>query len=140
VAGELLLDTGALVSLLDRRQTFHAQCRDLYREADGPLVTTEAVLTESTYLLSGVSGGVTACLEFVLRGGAVVVPSTDVSLERCKKLIDKYSDLPMDFADATLVVLAEELNTDLVFTLDQDFGVYRIRGRKPFRILPEILR
>ena len=43
----------------------------------------------------------------------------------------------MDFADATLVVLAEELNTDMVFTFDRDFAVYRINGRKSFRILPE---
>jgi len=43
----------------------------------------------------------------------------------------------MDLADATLVVLAEELNTDLVFTVDRDFGVYRIRGRKPFRVVPK---
>ena len=42
----------------------------------------------------------------------------------------------MDFADATLVVLAEELDTDLVFTVDRDFNVYRIRGRKHFRIVP----
>ena len=52
--------------------------------------------------------------------------------------MEKYSDLPMDFADSTLVVLAEELNTDLVFTVDQDFSVYRIRGRKPFRVVPRI--
>ena len=44
----------------------------------------------------------------------------------------------MDFADATLVVLAEELNTDLVFTFDRDFRVYRIRGRKHFRVLPTL--
>ena len=44
----------------------------------------------------------------------------------------------MDFADSTLVVLAEDLNTDLVFTLDRDFQIYRIRGRKRFRILPEL--
>ena len=65
------------------------------------------------------------------------VPSTDISLKRCRTLIEKYSDLPMDFADATLVVLAEELNTDLVFTLDQDFQVYRVRGRKQFRVVPD---
>ncbi|PYR98840.1 MAG: pilus assembly protein, partial [Acidobacteria bacterium] len=50
----------------------------------------------------------------------------------------KYSDLPMDFADSTLVVLAEELDTNLLFTVDRDFQVYRIRGRKAFRVLPEI--
>jgi uncharacterized protein len=53
-------------------------------------------------------------------------------------LIEQYASLPMDYADATLVVLAEEIETDLVFTTDRrDFAVYRIRGRRRFRIVPE---
>ena len=59
------------------------------------------------------------------------------SLQRVRKLLDKYADLPMDFADATLVALAEELDCTLVFTTDRtDFSVYRVKGRKPFRIVP----
>jgi predicted nucleic acid-binding protein len=65
VAGEILLDTGALVSLLDRSQTFHGQCVEFFRRSEAPLVTTEAVLTESTYLLSGIDGGDLSCLDFV---------------------------------------------------------------------------
>jgi predicted nucleic acid-binding protein len=136
VAGELLLDTGALVALLDRSQTVHQACVDLYNSWDGPVVTTEAVLTESTHLLSSAAGGVAACVDFILRGGILLAPSTEVSLLRCRTLIEKYSDLPMDFADATLVVLAEELNTDTVFTVDRDFHIYGIRGRKRFHIVP----
>jgi predicted nucleic acid-binding protein len=85
---------------------------------------------------SHLPAGIPTCIDFILKSGTVVVPSTEVSLRRCKALIEKYSDPPMDFADATLVVLAEELNTDMVFTLDQDFRIYRIRGRKQFRMLP----
>ncbi|MCP5110177.1 MAG: DNA-binding protein, partial [bacterium] len=71
-------------------------------------------------------------------GGAVLVPSTAGSLTRCQRLMAEYADLPMDFADATLVVLAEELGTDRVFTTDRrDFSVYRIDGREAFRIHPE---
>ena len=51
-------------------------------------------------------------------------------------LMEKYADLPMDYADSTLVVLAEELNANLIFTTDRDFEVYRINGRKRFRISP----
>lgn len=138
MAGEIVLDTGAVVSVLDRRQRFHDACAEFFRTSEARIVTTEAVLTESTYLLSSVPGGVSTCLDFVLRSGIVVVPSSETSLRRCRLLIDKYSDLPMDFTDSTLVVLAEELNTDIVFTVDQDFTVYRIRGRKPFRIVPSV--
>lgn len=52
--------------------------------------------------------------------------------------MEKYADLPMDYADATLVVLAEEVESDLVFTTDRDFLVYRHKGWRPFRIVPEL--
>ena len=137
MGGELLLDTGALVGLLDRSQSVHRACVGFYETWEGPVVTSEAVLTESIHLLSGVRSAGFTCIDFILRGGVIVVPSTTVSLKRCRDLLEKYSDLPMDFADSTLVVLAEELNADLVFTVDRDFLVYRIRGRKKFRIVPE---
>jgi uncharacterized protein len=138
VAAELLLDTGALVSLLDRSQTHHASCRRLFDGWDGAVVSTEAVLTEATHLLAGVRGGAATCVEFFLAGGALLVPSTDGSLKRVRTLLNKYADLPMDYADATLVALAEELGTTLIFTTDRtDFSVYRLKDRKPFHILPE---
>ena len=134
---ELLLDTGALVSLLDCSQTHHLKCRRAFADWTGPVVSTEAVLTEATHLLAGVRGGRAACVDFFLSGGALLVPSTATSLRRVRKLLEKYADLPMDFADATLVALAEELDCTSVFTTDRtDFSVYRIRGRKPFRLLP----
>ena len=138
VSGELILDTGALVGLLDRSQSVHEACVEFYRSWAGSVVTTEAVLTESIHLLSGTRGGGIASLDFVLRGGVILLPSTDMSLQRCRNMMEKYADLPMDFADATLVVIAEELNTDLVFTIDRDFELYRIRGRKQFRIVPQL--
>ena len=138
MAGELLLDTGALVSLLDRSQSGHAVFAAFFGGWIGPVVTSEAVLTEATHLLGRVHGGADACLAFVLNGGATVAPSTASSLARCRALMRRYDDLPMDLADATLVVLAEELRTDLVFTTDRrDFDVYRIVGKRRFRVLPD---
>jgi predicted nucleic acid-binding protein len=137
VAGELLLDTGALVSLLDRSQTHHHACATFYGEWDRAVVSTEAVLTETTHLLGGVVGGQQAALDFFLSGGALLVPSTHASLRRCRELMKQYADLPMDYADATLVVLAEELDTNVVFTTDRrDFTVYRINRRRRFDIVP----
>jgi len=137
VAAELLLDTGALVSLLDRSQKHHEAYARLFGEWDRPVVSTEAVLTEATHLLGNLKGGRQACLDFFLSGGAVLVPATKASLRRSRDLVSQYSDLPMDYADATLVVLAEELGTNLVLTTDRrDFAIYRIRGRRRFEILP----
>jgi predicted nucleic acid-binding protein len=135
VPGELLLDTGALVSLLDRSQHRHGEFADFFQTWQQEVATTEAVLTEATHLLSRVSGGSVACLDFVLSGGAVLVPSSAATLRRARELMVQYADCPMDFADSTLVVLAEDLNTNIVLTTDRrDFCVYRIGGRKRFEI------
>ena len=131
------MDTGALVSLLDRSQRHHAECARFFREWDRAVVSTEAVLTEATHLLGKQKGGRQACVDFFLSGGALLVPTTNASLRRSRDLLSQYSDLPMDYADATLVALAEELGTNLVFTTDRrNFGVYRIGGRRRFEILP----
>ena len=137
MAGELLLDTGALVSLLDRSQQRHQAFAELFSEWERPVVSTEAVLTEATHLLGGLPAGRQACVDFFLSGGALLVPATTASLRRSRDLVSQYSDLPMDYADATLVVLAEELGTSLVLTTDRrDFTIYRIKGRRRFDILP----
>jgi len=137
VAAELLLDTGALVSLLDRSQSGHRACARFFESWRGPVLSTEAVLTEATHLLGRVHGGRKACLDFFLSGAALLVPATPTSLRRCADLIAQYADQPMDYADATLVALAEELDTSRIFTTDRkDFSIYRLRGRRRFEILP----
>ena len=135
--GELLLDTGALVSLLDRSQTTHPDVAGFFEDWDGEVVSTEAVLTEATHLLGRVAGGLEACLDFFLKGGAVLVPPSVASLTRAKELLIQYADLPMDYADATLVVVAEELGISQILTTDRrDFSIYRIHGRASFEIVP----
>ncbi len=138
MAGELLLDTGGLVSLLDRSQSRHRAFLRFFSDWTAPVVSTEAVLTETTHLLGRVRGGRRACLDFFLSGGAILVPASTSSLRRCRALVDRFADLPMDYADATLVALAEELDTNLVLTTDRrDFAVYRLGARRRFQVVPE---
>ena len=137
MAGELLLDTGGLVSLLDHSQARHVEFVRFFEGWRGTVVSSEAVLTEATHLLGQVRGGRRACLDFFLSGAAVLVPATTSSLRRCRALLDQYSDLPMDYADSTLVVLGEELGTNQVLTTDRrDFAIYRLKRRGRFEILP----
>jgi uncharacterized protein len=103
----------------------------------GPIATTEAVLTETLYLVGPRWRAQKSALEFVLRGAFQLVPSSVKSLQRVAVLMDRYRNVPMDFADATLVALGEELETDWVFTLDRrGFSTYRLVRRKPFQIIP----
>lgn len=125
------------MALLDASETNHERCVDFLKGVNCGIATTEAVLTEAMYLLRGARGGQDACIEFVLRGGATLIPSSQKSLKRCQELISKYADCPMDFADAGLVALGEELETNDVFTLDRrGFEVFRLFGRQSFSIYP----
>ena len=133
----LLLDTGGLVSLLDRGQRDHRDFARFFDAWQGEVVSTEAVLTEASHLLGRAEGGRTACLDFFLIGGAKLIPSSRATLQRCRALVERYADVPMDLADATLVVLAEDLDTNLILTTDRrDFSIYRIGGRRRFKIMP----
>ncbi len=133
----ILLDSGPWVALLDRSEVNHERCTSFFRCFTGNILTTEPVLTEAVCLLGPSAEAKQACIEFVLRGGATLVPQSASSLERTATLMKKYDDVPMDFADATIVVLAEETGIDEVLTLDsRGFNTYRILGRRRFRILP----
>ena len=134
---ELLLDTGAFVALVDRDETFHEACVAALERWSGHVVTTEAVLTETLYLVGPDWRAQKNCLEFILRGAFQLVPSSAKSLRRVASLMERYRNVPMDFADATLVALGEELETDTVFTLDRrGFSVYRMNRTKRFRLIP----
>lgn len=137
MANELLLDTGAFVALVDRSEKRHADCVAVLDEWRGTIVTTEAVLTETLYLVGPRWQAQKVCLEFLHRGAFVLVPASPASLKRVSVLMERYRNVPMDYADATLVALGEELGTDLAFTLDRrGFSVYRLNQRRAFELFP----
>jgi predicted nucleic acid-binding protein len=135
---EMLLDTGPLVAFLDRSERNHERCVAFMREFKGRLFTTEAVLTETVYLLGPSFANQKPVLDFIMLGGAELVPLSPALLKRSATLMAKYADSPMDFADATLVALAEERGISEIVSLDRkDFSVYRSGLRKGFTIYPE---
>src|ERR1700677_4343466 len=103
----------------------HTACAEALEKAAAPLVTCEAVIDESCYLLRGQAGAADAILENV-RTGAFQIP---LQLSRAagalQRLFRKYRDREMDLADACLVHLAGELQTGDILTLDTDFEIYR---------------
>ena len=135
---DLLLDTGPFVALIDRSERNHERCAAFFREFRGRLITTESVLTEAVYLLGPSFFRQKPALDFVLGGGAELVPMMPALLKRCAHLMSKYSDVPMDYADATLVAVGETLRIRDVLTPDhQGFSVYRYASRGAFRIYPD---
>jgi uncharacterized protein len=133
----VLLDTGPVVAFLRSQSPHHASCRAAFEAEEGRFVSTEAVLTEAAYLVSRLPGGVPSCLDFFLRLPVRLVPMTPDLLVRCRDLTERYADVPMDFADATLVAVAEETGIADIFTLDRrGFSAYRVGRDRAFRIVP----
>ena len=132
-----IIDTGPWVALIDRSESRHAECVQWLKNFSGRLYSTEAVLTEVLYLLNFSIAAQCAALDFVLESVIEIVPSSNASLKKTKNLMKKYADLPMDFADATIVCLANETGMQNIVTFDQkDFSIYKLPKKKSFTIMP----
>jgi predicted nucleic acid-binding protein len=134
----VLLDTGVIVALLDRSERLHSVCAEAVQEIEGPLVTCEAVIAESCYLLRKLPGAPEAVIENVA-GGIFQIPF-QLSREAAglKQILRKYRDRKIDLADACLIRIADEFGTADILTLDRDFAIYRWGRHKAFRMLPSI--
>lgn len=132
----ILVDTGPLVALFDPRDEAHARCVEVLKSISEPIATTIPVLTEAVHLLQPGSIGMQRLIDFITDGGIEVLFLDDQLLERALKLMAQYRDAPMDFADASLVAVAESHNLRMIFTIDRkDFAIYRIkRGRRYFAL------
>jgi uncharacterized protein len=131
-----LIDTGAIVAFLDRKDHWHQRCVDAFFSLRLPLATSPAILAEVFHLLERQKTGFARAWE-MFRLGVTVLPISDQDLPDLETLMDRYHDRPMDFADATLVHLARREQLDTVFTIDHDdFETYRIDGRRRFHIVP----
>lgn len=137
MAADALIDTGAILALLDRTDRWHGVCVDTFQKLRLPLATSHAVLTELFHLVAGNRHEMETAWKFI-RSGAIRLAAIEHSeLPEIQTLMLRYSDRPMDFADATLVYLARRERLSTVFTVDHaDFNTYRIEGRKRFRVLP----
>ena len=135
---DILIDAGPLIAVLNRSDNHHAACARIIESLDCPFYTTMAVLTEAMHIVNKRVGGVAqeALWKMILRGDLILEHPSPGELARMAELMSKYNDRPMDFADASLVALAERLSLRKIFTLDRgDFSTYRVAGKSPFTII-----
>ena len=133
-----LVDTGAVVALVNRADRHHAAAVEWFKRFRGQLLTTEAVVTETAYVLAARPAHLRAALIWFERARAagllLVEPVSDYAA--LSRIIAQYASLPCDYADASLIALAERTGVTAIATVDQrDFSVYRLRGRRRFRIV-----
>lgn len=108
----------------------HEKSAAFLRGNIAPLMTTLAAITETLYVLDPSLAAQKDCLEFFGRGAVGIVPIDNDDMGRIRDLMQKYGDLPMDFADATIVLACEKLATDRVVSSDSDFSIYRLSRNK----------
>jgi predicted nucleic acid-binding protein len=130
-----LLDTGPLVAMLDGTDAQHAWATATTRRLTPPLVTCEAVISEACFLLHGAPRArrqlrLWAESEYLLHK-----PADRPALLRALALMERYANVPMSFADACLVALAESIPGTRLFTLDRDFLIYRQHDDQPLALL-----
>ena len=134
----ILADTGFFYALLDRDDAWHAHCREAALALEEGLITTWPVLTEAIHLTGRWLGiePVVALMEDVAAGDIIVWDLTPEYRAKIPGLMRRYADLPMDLADASLVLLAESLGHGRILSTDQrDFRAYRWKSRRPFEPL-----
>jgi predicted nucleic acid-binding protein len=130
VTRRALIDTGPLVAFLNRRDRHHPWATKVLDSVEPPLRTCESVLSEACFLLRTISGGREAVLDLVRDRIVKVSFTLDAEVESVRRLIDRYSSVPMSLADACLVRMTELDPSAALITLDQDFRVYRRNGRQ----------
>ncbi len=124
----ILVDTGPFVALFDPKDAQHDLCKTIRKTIRTPLFTTIPVLTEAFHMLSPESYGSDRLRDFILQGGVSVWFFNSAAIERSFELMEKYADHPMDLADASLVVAAEQLGMRKIFTIDRtDFAAYLVK-------------
>jgi predicted nucleic acid-binding protein len=128
-----LLDTGALVAIVNRRDRYHLQLAALLKDYEGRFLTTWPVVAEAcSFMPDRLQGRV---LDWIAAADVEVV-SIDAGIDFMRKTMAEYKDLPCDFADASLVYAASQTRVREIWTLDRDFVVFRLPDRTRFTLIP----
>jgi len=136
----ILVDAGPLIALFDRDDKYHEAVMDFLRKYNGRLVTTWPVITEVTHLLSFNVHVQINFLEWLRRDAVEIINIEHQHIDRIIQLSEKYADIPMDLADASLIVIAELTGINDIISIDNDYFIYRTKSKKALKnlLLPYI--
>ena len=126
----ILIDAGPLIALFDAGDKYHRDIRDFLKKHLYRFISTLAVFTEVSHMLDFNINAQRNFYEWVMCKGVIISDINQNDMPRIVELTGKYADLPMDFADATLVVTAEKTGIREILSLDKDFDIYRLPGRE----------
>ena len=134
--GPVIVDTGPLVAFLTRRERYNSWARQQFALIEPPLITCEAVITETCFLVQNIDKGLDNLMQLLQRGVVEISFHLADELPAVSRLLKRYASAPMSLADACLVRMAEQHTTSPVLTLDSHFRIYRKSGRT---VIPTIM-
>jgi len=126
----IIVDAGPLIALFDKDDKYHNSVIKFLKTFDGQLITSWPAITEVTHLLSFNVNVQIDFLEWLKREAVTIVNLENIHLERIIQLSKKYSDVPMDLADSSLIVIAELTNITEIITIDSDYYIYKTKNKK----------
>jgi len=133
VINSILIDAGPLIALFDSSEKHHRGIRTFLKEHPYRYVSTVAVFTEVSHMLDFSAAAQRDFYNWVMYKGVIIGDVNQNDMLRLVELTGKYSDIPMDFADATLVITAEKTGIREIISLDSDFDIYRLPGKEQIR-------
>ena len=125
----ILIDTGPLIALFDRDDNYHDRIKKFIKEEKYKFITTLSVITEVEHMLDFNVNVQIDFLEWIMKEGVLLQEIQQKDISRIIELTKKYRDMPMDFADATLVIAAERTGIKKIISIDSDFDIYRLPGK-----------
>ena len=125
-----LIDAGPLIALFNKSDKYHEKIKEFIKNYTGLLTTSWPVITEVCHLLDFNINAQIDFLKWIKLGGLKVEDIETEEIDKIIKLSEKYSDIPMDLADATLIVISERLGIKEIITIDSDYYIYRTTERE----------
>ena len=125
-----LIDAGPIIALFNKDDKYHTGIMDFLKTYKGLLTTSWPVITEVCYMLNYNADVQIDFLKWIDRGGIKVEEIREPDIGRIIELSQKYSDIPMDLADASLIAISERSNIKDIITIDSDYYIYRTTNKE----------
>ncbi|MDI6600629.1 MAG: PIN domain-containing protein [Thermoanaerobacteraceae bacterium] len=128
-----LIDAGPLIALFDKDDKYHKSIKEFLATYNGRLFTSWAVITEAMYMLDFDIRAQVDLLNWIQRDALEIPVISKLYIPKIIEVSKKYSDVPMDFADATLMVISEMESIGNIITIDSDFNISRDSQKKALK-------
>ena len=136
-----IIDTGVIIAFFDESDKYCNAVRSFFKTYKGELYSTESIVTEVSYYFENHKKAQLYIIDWIGKGAVKIVNVENSDYPQIHSMMTKYQDTPMDYADASLMMIGEKLKITEILTIDNDFSIYKFKNGKQFKnLLQEVLR